>query len=86
MSRQGIGGQIGAAWLVHNLVLKTHELGVKLQLSRCAEPLIYNMHQATLVSEDHKLAMLEISPPLIDCHEDCEILFLVCGKPPCLSS
>ena len=60
MTRQGIGYRIGRAGLVNDLVLKTGKFGVHLELPLSLQALISNVHEATLVGEDCKFAMLEV--------------------------
>ena len=60
MTRQGIGCRIGCAGLVNYPVLKTDQFGVHLELPVGLQALISDVHEAALVGEDHKFAMLEI--------------------------
>ena len=60
MTRQGIGCRIGRDGLVNDLVLKTGQFGVHLELPLSLQALISNVHEAALVGEDCKFAMLEV--------------------------
>jgi hypothetical protein len=74
---QGIGRSVVSALPVNDAVLKAKQLSENLLLPRRVQSLLSELNQTFMIGHDVKLGMLQVTSPLVDCHEDCQIFFLV---------
>lgn len=69
VSRQSIGRQVGSTKLVHRLELQAHKFCVHLELPQSMKALIWNVHQASVISKDDGFPMLKVSTRLVHSHQ-----------------
>jgi len=60
-----ISRAIVRALAVDNPILQANELGEDLLLLGCLKPLIGQLHEATMIGDDLKLDMLQITVPVL---------------------